>query len=203
MKLKPNSAAQADNDGVIEAPCITRHFPPRCRRRVSIAFDPAEDRTQQSFKNDCDINQIMARYLRTGQLPQSNREPVYLDTTAYDFQEAADLVARARGEFSLLPAEERDSFGNSVELWLDHKAAEAAQEAADAAEAAAAAKVALAAPTQSVEAPAKGEPTAPATAPAKPGKGLRANFLLDVIGPTDTKSRFRVVSGGSGGVPLS
>jgi hypothetical protein len=168
MKRNLSAAAQADNDGVIDAPRFRTGASPR--RRVSISFDPAEDRTQQSFKDECDINNIMARYLRTGQLPASNREPVYLDTTAFDFQAAQDLVARARGEFSLLPADERDSFGNSVELWLETKAAEAAEAAAadaEAAKAAEAAKVAPATPTPSVEAPTKGEPTPP----AKPGAG--------------------------------
>ena len=133
-----SAAAVADNDGVIAAPfrIITAYAP---KLRVELFCDPEEDRTQQSFRDDCDINLIMARYLKTGVLPQGSAAPQFVDTTAVDFLDAQELVARARGTFSLLSAEERDSYGNSVELWLDHQAM-AIQEAQEAATAAAAAE---------------------------------------------------------------
>lgn len=159
------SAAQADNDGVIEAspPLFRTAYGPKLL--VQLYCDPAEDRTQQSFKDECDINNIMARYLKTGQLPQSSGEPVYLDTTAIDFQAAQDLVARTRGEFSRLSAEERDSYGNSPELWLEamaEKAEQEAQDALDAEEQAAAAAAARASP--------QGDPGKPAGSPGEPVK---------------------------------
>lgn len=164
MKSRPTAAQRADNDGVIDAPLFRTRATPR--RRVALFCDPEGDRAQQQFKAECDINNIMARYLKTGILPQSTAEPVYLDTTAYDFLEAQNLVARARGEFSLLSAEERDSYGNSVELWLDAKAQEA-QEAAEAAakggDSTPPASVAPAPSSTNVEAPAK-----PDTPPVPP-----------------------------------
>lgn len=163
VPLLPLAAHAANDDGEIGAPRITRSASSP-RRRVALYFDPKEDRTQQSYKDDCDINLIMQRYLRTGVLPSSDRQPVYLDTTAYDFLEAQNLVARARGEFSLLPADERDKYGNQVELWLDDKARQAAEAAEEVSRAAEAAKVAPAAPTPHVEAPPKAE----AAAPGKP-----------------------------------
>lgn len=170
-RVKP--AAKADNDGVIEA-----SPPRRQRRRIFIVFDHAQDRAQQQFKDESDINVIMARYLKTGVLPAETRQPVYLDTTAYDFIEAQELVARARGEFSLLSAEERDSYGNSVEAWLDAKALEAA-EAEEASRPVQVASVAPEPSTPSTEAPAKRDPAAastaakrdPAAAPTAPPKG--------------------------------
>jgi len=181
MKSKLQSAAVADNDGVIDAPIPRCRSAASARRRVQLICDPSRDRTQQSFKDDCDINLIMARYLKTGQLPSSTRQPVYLDTTAYDFLAAQNLVARARGEFSLLSAEERDSYGNQVELWLDHKAALAAQAEGEGGEPpTGATKVAPGAPTRSAEASPKGEPaspsaTPPAKTPAFSGEGGRPN----------------------------
>ena len=159
-------AARADNDGVIEAPVIHTAYGPKLR--VGLACDPEGDRTQQSFKDECDINNIMARYLKAGLLPVSDKVPAYVDTTAIDFQNAQDLVARVRGEFSLLPAAERDAYGNSAELWLDHQAvvAQEALELAEATEKAEAAAKAAAAAVAVPEGPAKasgspGEPVAP------------------------------------------
>jgi len=166
---KTSLAAKADNDGVIEAPLPQFRTAYSGQLHVRLICDPAEDRTQQSFKDDADINNIMARYLKTGILPEGRGAPQFVDTTAIDFQNAQDLVAHARGQFSLLSAEERDSYGNQVELWLDHQA-QLRQEAAQAeldAQAAATAQAAAAAAAAATA----GAPGAPATPPAKPGEG--------------------------------
>lgn len=138
--------------------------------RHGFSCDPKSDRTQQSFKADADINVIMSRYLKTGVLPKSREgEGQYVDTTlsAFDFQQASDQIASARGAFSRLSSAERDSYGNSVETWLDAIAQERATEAAAAAEAGGEAPPpAPKAPEAPVAAPA-----GPQTPPAVPGAG--------------------------------
>ena len=87
--------------------------------KVSITF-PAQGRTKQSFKAECDINTIMARYQSTGQMPQLNLgNPQYEDTTGYDFQEAAQLVAAAQSQFNELPSSIRQRFENSPAKFLN------------------------------------------------------------------------------------
>lgn len=68
----------------------------------------------QSAKDECDINVIMARYLKTGILPEQINENAqrYLDCTENDFQAAMQVVAGAASLFEQLPAKVRDRFGN-------------------------------------------------------------------------------------------
>jgi len=80
---------------------------------------PGPSRTKQSFKAECDINTIMAKYQSTGQLPQLNLgNPQYEDTTGYDFQEAAQLVASAKSQFNELPSSIRQRFKNDPAEFL-------------------------------------------------------------------------------------
>ncbi len=79
-----------------------------------------EDRTQQSFRDECDINVLMKRYEKTGVLPSfGRREPQYLDATAIDFQSSMDRVAEVQGVFSKLDARTRARFENNPELMLE------------------------------------------------------------------------------------
>lgn len=87
--------------------------------KVTISF-PAQGRTKQSFKAECDINTIMAKYQSTGQMPQLNLgNPQYEDTTGYDFQEAAQLVASAKSQFNELPSSLRNRFENDPAKFLN------------------------------------------------------------------------------------
>jgi phage internal scaffolding protein len=72
--------------------------------------------TQQQFAAEADINNIIARYERTGILvdPLVNRrgEPIYGDFSNIDsFFEAQVKVAKAKEMFEALPAKIRDRFG--------------------------------------------------------------------------------------------
>lgn len=70
-------------------------------------------RTKQSFKDECDINIIMARYEQSGVLEHINQNgPRYLDVSAFDYQDAMLTVAAANSLFEELPARLRDKFGN-------------------------------------------------------------------------------------------
>lgn len=87
---------------------------------TSIKCKPGEGRTKQSFKDECDINKIMNRYVKTGQLPAMQRKnPQYGDfSSALDFQAAQDIVVKAREQFEALPAKVRSRFKNEPSEFL-------------------------------------------------------------------------------------
>lgn len=63
----------------------------------AISFDPDQGLTRQSFKEECDINNIVATYMRTGMVNHLPRvEPQYGDAPDLDFNEAAGIRARVR-----------------------------------------------------------------------------------------------------------
>lgn len=80
---------------------------------AGISFDPDEGRTQQSFKDECDINEIVRRFGLTGELPDDLRMPVSGDFTGVtDFQSAMNVVRQAQEEFLRVPAEIRERFNH-------------------------------------------------------------------------------------------
>lgn len=87
----------------------------------SIVFDPKKKRTKDSFKDECDINKIMKKYLRYGQLPALvQREPQYGDFSEVpDYQEALEIVHRAEVAFSALPAAVRRECENDPAVFLE------------------------------------------------------------------------------------
>lgn len=69
--------------------------------------------TQQEFKDECDINEIVRRFGLTGQLPDSYRAPVSGDFTGIsDFKSAMDAVRAAQERFMEMPGELRAKFDN-------------------------------------------------------------------------------------------
>lgn len=77
-------------------------------------------KTQQHFKDDSDINNIMARFISTGLMDYvQTHEPQYGDCTGITFENAMDTVVRAQNLFDALPAEWRKRFQNSPEVFLD------------------------------------------------------------------------------------
>lgn len=81
---------------------------------VGIAFDQEEGLTQQSFKEECDINNIMRRYNSTGVITHLNaRAPEWGDfSSPVDFQAGLNTVLEAQAMFSDLPSDLRERFGN-------------------------------------------------------------------------------------------
>lgn len=79
----------------------------------SLTFPPNSRWTKQSFKEECDINTIMARYQSTGELPDvSQYPPQYLDATSFDFQSMQNKLIEAQGLFDALPSKIRNRFAN-------------------------------------------------------------------------------------------
>lgn len=77
-------------------------------------------RAQQHFKEECDINNIVNTFMKTGQIPGDFRMPSHGDflDAIDDFQTAQDAVIAAREEFMRLPAQIRERFGNSPQALL-------------------------------------------------------------------------------------
>jgi len=90
---------------------ITNHH--ELRRDVSIDCS-SPILTDQSYKNACDINVIMANYAKTGLLPQmQNREPQYIDNTQIpNLMEAFEITQKATDLFYSLPADVRRLMDN-------------------------------------------------------------------------------------------
>lgn len=87
--------------------------------RLTLSFS-GPGRTKQSFKDECDINIIMARYETSGVLEHMNRtEGRFLDTTQFDYQDAMLLVAEANSIFQQMPARLRDQFDNDPAKLLE------------------------------------------------------------------------------------
>lgn len=78
-------------------------------------------RTKQSFKKECDINNILARYAKTGLLtPVESRPPAFLDVSEVgDYQSAVENVRSANELFMELPSGIRSEFRNDPGEFLD------------------------------------------------------------------------------------
>lgn len=73
-----------------------------------------DGRTKQSFKDDTDINKIMARFEKTGTISHLAKfEGVYADFSDFDFHEQTNKLTQGREIFDALPAEIRKEFGQS------------------------------------------------------------------------------------------
>lgn len=100
-----------------ETPFLTAYGP---KIKTSITFPPDEGRTKQSFKDECDINLIMARYAKTGVIEFAEKhEPQYGDCTGIEFQAGMLLIARAQEMFDDLPSQIRSRFDNNPSEFLD------------------------------------------------------------------------------------
>lgn len=86
-----------------------------------LTFPPNSRWTKQSFREECDINTIMGRYLSTGELPDvSLKAPQYLDATGFDFQEMQNQVVEAKNLFMELPSKLRERFANDPAEFIDY-----------------------------------------------------------------------------------
>lgn len=89
------------------------------RKRVQIFFNEPS-LTVQEFKDETDINKIVARARLTGELPQNNRKPQYGDFTEVpDYQTALNIIQEAEESFMSLPSKIRQRFGNDPGQLID------------------------------------------------------------------------------------
>lgn len=77
--------------------------------------------THQEFKDDCDVNLILARFLKTGQMPPwQSQTGVYADLTQLpSYEEAMNTVVHGNRAFEQLPAHIKQRFGQSPQMLMD------------------------------------------------------------------------------------
>lgn len=82
------------------------------RSKGTVFTEPTK--TQQHFKDSCDINKIMAKFKKTGLLPQVQRMPQYGDfSDVPTYEEALMRIQEIDGVFGSLPARVREKFKNN------------------------------------------------------------------------------------------
>ncbi|WNK13702.1 MAG: internal scaffolding protein [Microvirus sp.] len=116
--LLEHIASSFSEDPLSSFPLVRHRFSPRYVSRV---FFSGDGRTKQSFKDECDVNRIMSRYMSSGILPEhlTRATAQFVDCTAVDFQEAQLIVAGARTLFAELPSAVRSRFRHSPEAFLE------------------------------------------------------------------------------------
>jgi len=142
------------------------------RVRTSISFNPAERRTKSEFKSECDINAIMARYIRTGELPESARMAAarFADVSETpSFMEMQDKILAANAMFAALPAAVRKQFDNDAAKFV---AASETDEGVELLKRFGLGKEEVSSPSKASPAPAAGvaAPEAPEAPEAKPAE---------------------------------
>lgn len=80
-------------------------------RETALSCPAEDDRTKQSFKEECDINTIVRRFGLVGTLPETFKAPLVGDFThVTDFHSAMNAVVEAKDAFMQLPAAMRRRF---------------------------------------------------------------------------------------------
>ena len=101
-----------------------------CRSPYNYDMDLASDKagltcedaslTQQQFKEESDINTIVARFMKSGVLPTSTNMPQYVDYEGvFDFQSAMNVIRSADENFMRMDAKVRARFNNSPQEFLE------------------------------------------------------------------------------------
>lgn len=86
----------------------------------AIDFTNSKTRTKQSFKEECDVNNIMKRYQRDGVIAHRNEfGGNYGDfMTEIDYHSAMNQIAKAQQMFEGLPSSIRNRFNNDPAEYL-------------------------------------------------------------------------------------
>lgn len=76
--------------------------------------------TQQQFRDETDINNIVDLFMKTGHLPTPVSMPQYVDYEGiFDFQSAMNVVREADENFMRMDAKVRARFHNSPQEFLE------------------------------------------------------------------------------------
>lgn len=76
-------------------------------------------KTKQAMANECDINSIIAKAVKAGGLPRSEKLALYADVSNVpDYHTAHEIVLRAQAQFQALPSLVRDRFNNEPANFL-------------------------------------------------------------------------------------
>lgn len=87
--------------------------------RVQISFAQT-GRTKQAHQKETDINNIMAKYVKSGIIEHSNKHSAeYGFATSADLHEALNTIQKAQTMFDDLPSKARIKFENEPGQFLD------------------------------------------------------------------------------------
>lgn len=88
---------------------------------TALDFSETKSLTQQQFVEECDINNIVNNYLKTGEITHlAASSPLYADVTEIpDFQSALNFVIEAGNAFMDLPSKIRERFNNDPQKLMD------------------------------------------------------------------------------------
>jgi len=88
-------------------------------RTAQVNDEPSK--TQQHFKDEADINEIMRRWLKTGEIKEIPLPPQYGDFTEMetDYHSLNNRIAETNALFYRLPAAVRASYQNDPGLWVE------------------------------------------------------------------------------------
>jgi len=89
--------------------------------KVQVDFSNSPSRTKSEFKDEADVNNIVAQCIKKAMaLPSGDRQPMFEDfSNIGTYQDAVSSVAQANEEFSHLPSELRAKFDNNVQSLID------------------------------------------------------------------------------------
>ena len=89
-------------------------------RITTLPVEFEETMTKQAFKDETDVNKIIAKHARMGTLSHLEQwGGQYGDLADFDFQEAHNQIAKAASMFEELPSSVRDKFHNSPEAFFN------------------------------------------------------------------------------------
>lgn len=116
MKTQPYKSLNIQSD-ISASPFVSAYVATPVRPVLECT--PEEDRTDQSFRDECDINFIMKQYEEIGVIDHLNRlTPQWEDVPDFDFREAMEMVREAREKFACLPATLRERFSNDPHVFM-------------------------------------------------------------------------------------
>lgn len=90
-------------------------------KRVTTDCSCDKPLTKQSFKDQCDVNKIMAKFDKTGLFSHVNPNAGWYDDIPgdMDFHKAQNMVLQGEAAFMALPANIRTEFDNDPGRFLD------------------------------------------------------------------------------------
>ncbi len=92
-----------------------RKKPPKIKTKQS-----TKGGAKQSFKKECDINEIMKKYQKTGAVAHFNKMSArYEDVSPIDFKQAMDTITSTQQMFEALPSTLRNKFHEDPAEFLD------------------------------------------------------------------------------------
>lgn len=87
---------------------------------VGLDFSKEVSRTKQEFREECDINNVVAKHILTGQFTHLAKQmPAYGDfSNVSDYQTACDQIKQAELNFAQLPAKVRKRMDNDPAVFI-------------------------------------------------------------------------------------